>query len=142
VKRYDPVDTLPNKRQARQLVLSIPGFWGCWAIAVGAALLHRGVVVGIAGVACLTSGFAFFAVLLSAQIPSNTRSSWLDAYVFNPDARKARNRALLRPMQPKWIAHTLKETGWYPVLVGSGLSILLLSDLVLLIAIFSRARGK
>ena len=135
------VDLLPNRQQARQLVISLAVFWSAWAVAVvgfdiAPALGPPAFLVGFVAV------FRFYLTLFRVWEPESSESAW--RMMFVPSFRRSRMRASLHLFdlfRPSWIRQTLRATGWPPKVVGSGLLALLVADSVVAITVFPQAFG-
>jgi hypothetical protein len=130
------VELLPNRDQARKLVVSLAFFWAAWAIAV-IGFDSSPPVGGVAVVVGLVAGFRFYLTLYGVWEPESGVSAW--RMMFVPSLSRSRRRASLHIfdlLRPSWIQHTLRATGWPPKVIGSGLLALLLADLLVAIAVF------
>ena len=135
------VELLPNREQARKLVVSLAFFWAAWAIAVICSdrFPPLGAAAAIVG---LVAGFRFYLTLFGVWEPETGVSGW--RMMFVPGVSRSRRQASRRAsrhmlfdlLRPSWIRHTLRATGWPPKVIGSGLLVLLLADVLLAILVF------
>ena len=135
------VDLLPNRAQARKLVVSVAVFWTAWGVFVltAAAFPAVAVVAFLIGMPFL---FRFYLTLYRVWEPESGESAW--SMMFRPRFSRRRMRVGLHifdVLKPRWIRHTLRETGWNAAVVGCGLCALLVADLVLLFTVLSNASG-
>jgi hypothetical protein len=128
-------ELLPNREQARRLVISLGVFWSAWAVGV-ISLDTAPLVGGIATVVGLLAAFRFYFTLFSVWAPEAGESVW--RMMFVPSFNRSRlrvTRHLLDLFRPSWIRHTLSVTGWPTKIVGFSLLALLLTDAVLAITL-------
>jgi hypothetical protein len=135
-------ELLPNREQARKLVASIAIFWSAVVIAVlaGPVVPAVGVIAVIIG---LLFGARFYLTLYQVWEPESGESAW--RMMFVPSLSRRRIRASLHTFdvsRPRWVAHTLRETGWNPKIVGYGLLALLVVDVVLVVIVLPHAAGS
>jgi hypothetical protein len=129
---------LPDRRQARRLVVSLSLFWALWAVTVTMMLAPRPSLIAIAfGFPCIGSGFVFYYTLYDVW-SERTGVSALQMFVF-PGFRASMVawRAMFTLFRPSWIRATLRATGWPALPVGIGLGLLLVVDLGLLGGLFA-----
>jgi len=131
-------ELLPNREQARKLVVSLAVFWAAWGIGVTAAGAGVPALLGLVVPIGLVFGFRFFLTLYRVWEPETGESAW--RVMFVPSFSRRRSRALrghtFDLFKPSWIGHTLRETGWNPSFVGYGLMGLLAADLVIAVTVF------
>src|SRR5438093_1059349 len=124
-------DLLPDREQARKLVVSIAVFWAAWAVAV-ASIRDVPVLSAIGGVVGVVFLFYFYLTLYRVWEPESGVSAWRMMFMSSFSRRQRRTALhLFDLLRPRWIGHTLRETGWNPRVVGGGLLALLVTDLVL-----------
>ncbi len=135
------VDLLPNRAQSRKLVVSVAVFWVAWGVfaLTAAVFLAVAVVAFLIGMLFL---FRFYLTLYRAWEPESGETAW--SMMFRPRFGRRRMRAGLHifdVLKPRWIRHTLRETGWNVPVVGCGLLALLVADLVLWFTVLRNASG-
>jgi len=137
-------ELLPDRVQARRLVVSLAAFWASWAIGVGAAGAGAPAVLGLVVAVGLVFGFRFYLTLYGVWEPGTGESAWRMMFVpsFSRQRQRAMRSAMLALFKPRWIRHTFRETGWNPKLVGFGLLGLLVLDLIIAVVVFSRLPSK
>jgi hypothetical protein len=129
---------LPDRRQARRLVVRLALFWALWAVMVAFLLAPQPSPIAIAaGFACGGSGFAFYYTLYDVW-SERTGASALQMLIF-PGFRASLVawRAMFTLLRPSWIRATLRATEWPVLPVGIGLGLLLVVDLGLLGGLFA-----
>lgn len=133
-----PDRPLPDRRQARHLVLSLAIFWGFWGVAVGIFFDATppnpvGAVFLLAGMAsCWYFYYTLYSVWSRTADMSPLRMLLLPSFRGSLTA----TRAMFNLFRPSWVRSALNATGWSARLVGSGLASLLLIDLGLMARLF------
>jgi hypothetical protein len=94
------------------------------------------VLVSVFGVVAFVSVIRFYFTLYGIEARAMGETGWRLMFVPGIKRSRARWDAMLNLIRPRWIRHTLRETGWNPVLVGLGLLSLLIFDLVVLVTVF------
>ncbi|SRR6266542_3560593 len=132
-------DVLPNRKKARTLLTGVGVFWASWAVAV--LSLSRLPGIGALAVAVgLFFIFRFYLTLYRFWEPDGGESAWLRMLVPSfSRGRKRAGRGMFDLFRPRWIKHTLRETGWNPTLAGLVLLALIATDLVLSFTVLPHA---
>jgi hypothetical protein len=131
-------DLFPNRKQARTLVTSVGVFWASWAVAV----LYLSRLPGIGALAFavgLVSIFRFYLTLYRVWEPDSGESAGRRMLVPSFGRRMRSAHRMFDLFRPRWIKHTLRETGWNPTFVGFVLLALLAMDLMLFFTVFPQA---
>jgi hypothetical protein len=135
-------DLLPNRAQARKLVVNVAIFWAAIMMAVLVGPVAP--ALGVAGVAIgLVFGARFYLTLYGVWTPLSGESPWRMMLV--PSFSRRRLQAQLHIfdlVRPRWIMHTLRETGWNPTIVGCGLLGMLVVDAVLVVVVLPHTAGS
>lgn len=101
---------LPDREQARSLIVSLALFWASWGIGVaGLGLGGPGVLALVVPVG-LIFGFRFYLTLYAVWEPVTGESAWrlMSVPAFSPRRIRARARVMLDLLRPEWIRHTLR----------------------------------
>jgi hypothetical protein len=127
---------LPNRRQARRLVVSLAVFWGVWAVGAVLLLTRAPAASGVVVVPALAAGFLFYYTLYEVWSERTGRSA-LRMMVF-PGLRASlvAYQAMFTMLRPSWFIPAMRATGWRVALVGALLGGLLVLDLGLVVALF------
>jgi hypothetical protein len=125
---------LPDRTESRKLVVSLAMFWAFWGIGV-VSTYGVPVLVGICFVVAIVFGVRLSVTLYGIEGREIGQPGWRIMFVPSFRNGRVRWRAMSNMFNPPWIRHTLRETGWNPVVVGLGLLSLLIVDLVLLVLV-------
>jgi uncharacterized protein (DUF2062 family) len=134
----ETVDRFPDQGQARRLVISLAIFWALWGLAAGS--IEGGGPVAIeppSVVGGILAGLVFYITLFEVWRAETGLSPLRMMFFPSRGGSGAFIRIIRRTLRRKWIWHTLRATGWPPVLLASGLGILLAGDLVLFGLLFT-----
>jgi hypothetical protein len=135
-------DLLPNRAQARKLVVSLAVFWAAIMMAVLVGPVAP--AVGVAGVAIgLVFGARFYLTLYGVWTPVSGESPWRMMLVPSFSAQRLRAQLhIFDLVRPRWIMHTLRETGWNATILGFGLLGMLVVNLVLIVFVLPHTAGS
>ena len=130
-------DRLPNRKQARTIVTCVAIFWTCWGVGVAGIKTFGPAVIPVMLIGILFCIRGYIA-LYEVWEPESGESAW--RMMFFPSFRKERARIGMRVgtdlFRPRWIRHTIRETGWNPKVVGFGLLGIFLADVLVAIFVF------
>jgi hypothetical protein len=129
---------LPDRSQARRLVVSLAVFWGGFGVGLLGAL-YVPPLGAVVFVIAFGGVIAFYLTLYSVWESESGIPAW--RMMFAPGFSRARRRSTRRVydlLRPAWIKQTLRETGWPTRLVGAGLLALMIFALVTLLFIAPR----